>query len=1530
MIRRTVLAFFALVLFSSPAMARDFFWEAPEVVSTRDSRFPSSSSNGKVSAIVWQDIEPDGKDSGSIWLSGRIFDGTRWLERERFAGPFAYAGEVPSIASVTVNGKGRIIVPVASGVNSVTVYSSDDLGSSFASTVIDGGGTGLLAPRVFVRSDGGYLLFATYGTENNFVMVMSRSDDGVAWPALTAFGPTSSRRRAFLPSHTASNGQDIVVFQAFHDDAGRSSYQLYSTVSRDRGRSWSSPALITNFVDPGAPASVIHTGYHNQRAKMLVVKGAISLVWERARTTNEKYAIYHATVGADGKINGPVERISSDEGYCYDPDIIELSGSPAVTWFDNRRGINRVYLARKEGLLWSEDDLSKSAVDSFFARLLPVDDTFETYWQQSLGKGQYRIVRLAPDRTVPAPVILPIGFASGEASRAEIVRFALKLPEDSSGTAGYSLAWGRGSRPNVPKLVQYLPSETRVTQSAEDDGSWFLGVRLSDYAGNWSDPVYVEYVKDTTPPAPPVVVAKESDPKGYLESNTFSLKWAPSESDTIAGYAWNLELVAPLAELRASADASGRVDPAEAARGFTPTPPAPVIRSKEPVATFENQDNGLYALTVAAVDSVGNVGEPTVSFIALDKYKPVTKIDAVDLRKDETGALTVSIVGRGFTEGGLIGEIHIDRDGVAPWDLTLTRSSGRFRVVNDRLITGLVLDDLDEGSYRVVLSHPARGIYASKSTLAVSESGTVKLGDYRYEFTPPWERATGARRSLVDAGRIFMLSMLLFAILVLIVSARGVSLAARDTLIVRDEVRALLTGDIMPSERKRRAVALKRKGVGLRFKLAFFTTTLVISVVLIVSIPLGVRFSANQERTLARGLESRVNVLLESLSSGARAYLPSQNLLELGFLPSQMSALDEATYATITGTAAGSSLAGIDFVWASNDPDLAVKIDTERLEPGRSAFSGEENAEIDSRVAVLNSEAEQAVGELSRGIVALTQEGRSLALSVDSESVRRRDEIQVITRQLEERLAAELSRLSAQGTGSWPAYESDALSRENTRYVFFKPVLYRSGSSSNYVNGTVRVGVSTESLLAAMDQDRRALVQTTAYIALFAVLMGVIGALILASIIISPVRKLAAHVAMIRDTEDKEDLDGKEIALRSQDEIGLLGETINDMTRGLVRAAAASKDLTVGKEVQKMFIPLETNADGRKLSSGSTSDDHAEFFGYYEGAKGVSGDYFDYIKLDDRHYAIIKCDVAGKGVPAALIMVEVATLFLDYFKDWKYEKNGYKLGYIVSRINDLIESRGFKGRFAAFTLCIFDSASGAVHFCNAGDNLIHMYCAAERRMKVVTLKESSAAGVFPTFMVDMKGGFAVESLKLAAGDVLFLYTDGIEEAKRLFRRPDLQVLTCAEPGLAPEAAHGNHSVGQDNEELGPERVNAIIEAVFAHSSFTLEKWHNPEGAVRYEFDFSSCEGTLEEAILALVSVEKVFRMYADSAATDFSRVQVDRKIDVFLSRHFRQYGLYCSSKRDHPELGEYLYYTRVREDDQYDDLTILAVRKKGK
>lgn len=1537
MTKRTAACVLTVLLLSvSGAWARDFYWENPRQLVSTDSRFPVSAAGKGAAVVVWQEIQYADAGSGSIWLSARVFDGTKWLDRGRFAGPIPFAGDVPSISSVAMDSSNRIFVAAVTGINTVSVFESDDYGVSFGETNLNGAASQVLAPSIFVRSDGGYFLFATKGGEDNFTLVYSTSDNGRVWSPFMPFAPAAGMKRAFLPAHATVSGEDLIVFQAFHESAetSRSSYQLYSAVSSNGGKTWSAPAIITGFVEPGASADTAQgkfENYHNQRAALQTSGNSVSLVWERARTSSEKYAIYYCELDRQGRFSASPERISSGDGYCFGPDFIFFEGTPAVVWFDNRSGVNRVYLARKEGFLWTEADLSRSSRDAVFGRIIDAGGDLEVYWQQAVTAKSYRVFALSPDRSVNNPTVTGVNFASGAKGRGDLVRATVRLPADSSGIAGYSWSWLVGAKPDVPTVIQHLPEETRISVEATSDGTWFLGVRAADYAGNWSAPSYLEYTRDTVPPNPPVIADAGEDGDGALPSNTFSLSWSRPEGDDVAGYSWRFDYLAPLdylAVLKGLAGGSAAALSSVEAERLPVSAPVSSILTTGNSVSFTNRDNGIYALSVAAIDSVGNVGKPAVRYYVLRNYIPYTYIAYADSKTDETGTINLSIVGRGFTEGGRISTVYFDRDGKPPYDMTLASGSGRFRVSGDRLISGITLSDMEEGTYRIGLVHPARGLYFTKPVLAVSASGTVKFGDYRHEFAPPWKETVPENRIAVRPGTILLYALFAFALVVLAFSVFGIAGTARDSLAVRQEVRALITGDIMPSERKKRSVALRKKGVGLRFKLTFFTTTLVISVVLLVSIPLGIQFSDNQERTLAQGLESRVHVLLESLASGAKAYLPSQNILELGFLPSQMSALDEARSATITGNSAGGAATGTDFVWATNDPAIKEKIDTTDLQYGRSRLEAPENEILRTRIAALDSEAALAVGELSDGITSLTQEGIKLALATDAASIARRDEIQTITRQLDEKLNASLTKLSVSGIGSYPVYNANELSRSVTKYVFYKPILYRQGSDTRYVHGTVRVEISTESLLATVARDRANLVRTTVYIALFAVLIGMIGSLVLASIIISPVRKLASHVAMIRDTEDKEELEGKDIKLRSRDEIGLLGETINDMTHGLVKAAAASKDLTVGKEVQKMFIPLETDSAGRKLTCGSKSGKHADFFGYYEGAKGVSGDYFDYLELDDRHYAIIKCDVSGKGVPAALIMVEVATLFLNYFRDWKYEKNGYKFGYIVSRINDLIESLGLKGRFAAFTLCLFDSLTGDAYFCNAGDNLVHIYDVAERKMKTLTFPETPASGVFPSFMVDLKGGFPVVKHHLNPGDILFLYTDGIEEAKRMFRTSDLVVHACAEPGLAPESPHGSHSVGQDNEEMGPERVNAIIEAVLARKTYSLFKWHNPEADAQYDFDFTTCEGTIEEAILALVSVEKVFRMYRDPKAGDFDRVQVDRKVDLFLNRHFRQYGLYCGNRRDHPDYPEYLYYTGVREDAQYDDLTILGIRKK--
>jgi hypothetical protein len=269
----------------------------------------------------------------------------------------------------------------------------------------------------------------------------------------------------------------------------------------------------------------------------------------------------------------------------------------------------------------------------------------------------------------------------------------------------------------------------------------------------------------------------------------------------------------------------------------------------------------------------------------------------------------------------------------------------------------------------------------------------------------------------------------------------------------------------------------------------------------------------------------------------------------------------------------------------------------------------------------------------------------------------------------------------------------------------------------------------------------------------------------------------------------------------------------------------------------------------------------------------------------------------------------------------------------VYQINDFIETMSFKGRFAAFTLALYDSQTGVVRFCNAGDNIIHWYDASDRVMKTIALRETPATGVLPNVMVESRGGYYVKTLTVDHGDILFLYSDGIEEAKRKFRNAEFREIFCTEGGGDYPAGtpHFNHVVGQGVEEMGAGRVEAIINAVMNRTVYTLRKYHDPEdngGARSLQFDFSTCHGTVEDAIMALVSVEKMFRFYKDPKAGEDSRVLVDKKVDSFLKTHFLQYRAYCSYTQENLGNDAYMYYTHLKEDEQYDDLTILGISRK--
>ncbi|MCL2411619.1 MAG: signal protein, partial [Treponema sp.] len=223
------LILFALISFSSVfAVLAVEYWEAPELLTNQEGRFPVSAYSERLAAIAWQEVTPitnPGSEiarSINIHLAVKESDGT-WEQRGAVAGPFAFSGRLdqqPPITSIVVDNMDRIIIAAAAGGMETEILISEDNGLNFQRHRIHMGAEEAVVPRLFVRADGGYLLFVTRGTEQYLSIFYSRSDDGISWSSFEAFAPENPMSFNFHPTHASVGNRDIVFFQSLTPEAG--------------------------------------------------------------------------------------------------------------------------------------------------------------------------------------------------------------------------------------------------------------------------------------------------------------------------------------------------------------------------------------------------------------------------------------------------------------------------------------------------------------------------------------------------------------------------------------------------------------------------------------------------------------------------------------------------------------------------------------------------------------------------------------------------------------------------------------------------------------------------------------------------------------------------------------------------------------------------------------------------------------------------------------------------------------------------------------------------------------------------------------------------------------------------------------------------------------------------------------------------------------------------------------------------------------------------------------------------------------
>jgi serine phosphatase RsbU (regulator of sigma subunit) len=1569
--RRTSAALIVVILAivaAVPAFAqRAMYWEPPRVFVPQNMEYGSSAAGAAYMALAWQEVQPrsaSDKTSGNIFLSLAVSsDGANWTPHPRFFSPIRYsgvtAGSEPRVYSMVVDSQDRLYVAVAVSNREVVVLQSADQGASFKQLGKVSSRASVGVPNLFTTAAGGLLLLLSQGSSDataatgSVNLVYSMSRDGTSWSPLAPLVSSSDGVGSpqLQPSHASWRGQEFVAFEALTTRSDlTSSWQVYVVRSSNDGAAWQKAVPLTTSVEPLAgqqPFGADPLAFDNERPRLTPLQDTLGVVWERSPYGTSDTKIWLARLDEKGALSAAPEVVSAATPARF-AQVVRFRGGEYVIYSDASSGTSRITLSQKSGGWQPLETLQNTdpALSALFPTALQFRNSLHIFWENLAATGGLSsLVQIRPLTSVGAPVVRPVDFTPGQPTNRDTVTINLSEPQppDPSGIVKYrySLTFSDGvttvekERGDVDAPGGPLP----LTRKVDKDGTWTFSVWAKDVAGNETTvPAVVSFVRDGTPPkpvsfevtaadgtpvfsAPPVAPENRDLTAHAVPTNSFTVRWIPGGDKDIVGYTYNLQ--------------QGWASLSDYEQSTVPllAPPARVVTVSTDIA-FNNRDNGVYVLTVRALDRAGNLSPPSTLALGLSGYVVVTRVDLVTTRKDQLGTLAVTILGRGFRDNGPVTKVFLDRGHRSPpWDIELDPSA---LAVTDRQISGITLgDNRETGSYRVgILQQRPSGqavLYFTPGPMfEFTSPGTVKIGNFQL-LLPTWV-AGPSPQYLFSFNALLVVLIVAFLAALSVLAFRKIVAVAQEGVAVRAEVMALLEGRPNPrwEERKRRMQELKRRGIGLRLKFTLLMVILVTMIVLIVSIPLGFQMVNRQRVSLASGLQNSANILMGALASSAEIQFlqKEQGFFGAADMPNLRSTMPEAVYTTISGPDANFRPTDPkDWVWASDQKRFADELKAVQFRIAAEKVDDDlARTVIPALQKKIDSEGMAKLMPLLDQFRTLQGQSKDLQRKTDAAS---RAQLTAVGDQL-----AQVSRdINLQAKNLYAVSGTlepfDPAGRLLPSYLFYRPVIFYNRADnladSTFYQGMIRLQVRTDAINRQIDDAISGIIRTAGLIALGAIALGILGAVLMASITVTPIRRLARGVAVIRDTEDKEDLHDHVIRVRTRDEIGSLAETVNEMTQGLVKAARANKMLLEGIDVQKRFLPLVKNRSGEASSTAEEENSRMEIFGYYKGAKGVSGDYFDFKRLDDTYYALIKCDVSGKGVAAALIMVEVATLFINYFQQWPKRKENIarlasaaekqkaqreleRLEPLVYTINDMLEERGFSGKFAALTVCLFNSATGTVTICNAGDTVANLYNAEKKSMVHVQLPSSPAAGSIASMLVEMKSPYRQVQQKLGPGDVLFLNTDGFEESKRPMRGPDFKLV-------------------EGGEDFSGARIDAVFNAVFTRGRYVLSRAGNPIPDEELVFDFSSCKGTVKEAVLALVAVEKVYRMSPNPLLGRDDKVTIEEKVAEFLKDHFIQYPKYFGHPVDGEQKG-ILSFTNAFEDEQYDDLTIIALRRK--
>ncbi len=243
------------------------------------------------------------------------------------------------------------------------------------------------------------------------------------------------------------------------------------------------------------------------------------------------------------------------------------------------------------------------------------------------------------------------------------------------------------------------------------------------------------------------------------------------------------------------------------------------------------------------------------------------------------------------------------------------------------------------------------------------------------------------------------------------------------------------------------------------------------------------------------------------------------------------------------------------------------------------------------------------------------------------------------------------------------------------------------------------------------------------------------------------------------------------VDVRRRDEVGLLEERFNQMAQQLVESmrkeqelierntrleerARIEQEMQTARQIQHSLLPKEIPAlAGWQLAT------------YYQPAREVGGDLYDFFVLEDGRLGLVIGDVADKGIPAAIVMASTRSMLRAA------AQSSASPGDVLARVNDLLYADTPERMFVTCFYAILDPRSGQLCYANAGHDLPYQRLNGQ-------VAELLATGMPLGLMPGMR--YEEHEVCITAGESVLFYSDGLVEAhnpaREMFGFPRLKSL----------------------------------------------------------------------------------------------------------------------------------------------------------